>query len=73
MRAIRWGDNDHYWGGPEKGSWKGGTIGHSIEMLPDELHEAAFRRYCDQDHRAKGRSYRIRFIGPTPITETERG
>jgi hypothetical protein len=29
-----------------KGSWKGGTIGHSIEMLPSELHEEAFRRYC---------------------------
>lgn len=35
--------------GSRKGSWKGGTIGHSIEMLPDELHEAAFRRYC-QEH-----------------------
>lgn len=32
--------------GERKGSWKGGTIGHSIVMLPGELHEAAFRRYC---------------------------
>ena len=32
--------------GTRKGSWKGGTIGHSIDMLPGELHEAAFRRYC---------------------------
>lgn len=32
--------------GRRKGSWKGGTIGHSIEMLPGELHEDAFRRYC---------------------------
>jgi hypothetical protein len=32
--------------GKRKGSWKGGTIGHSIEMLPAELHESAFRRYC---------------------------
>lgn len=32
--------------GPRKGSWKGGTVGHSIEMLPGELHEPAFRRYC---------------------------
>jgi len=32
--------------GERKGSWKGGTIGHSIEMLPGELHEAAFCRYC---------------------------
>lgn len=35
--------------GHRKGSWKGGTIGHSIEMRPGELHEAAFRRYC-QEH-----------------------
>lgn len=34
--------------GQRKGSWKGGTTGHSIEMLPGELHEAAFRRYCEQ-------------------------
>lgn len=32
--------------GRRKGSWKGGTIGHSIDMLPGELHEDAFRRYC---------------------------
>lgn len=32
--------------GPRKGSWKGGTIGHGIDMLPGELHAAAFRRYC---------------------------
>lgn len=35
--------------GKRKGSWKGGTIGHSIEMLPGELHEAAFRRYCEKE------------------------
>jgi hypothetical protein len=32
--------------GERKGSWKGGTIGHSIEMPPGELHESAFKRYC---------------------------
>ena len=32
--------------GEEKGSYKGGTIGHSIEVLPGELHESAMRRYC---------------------------
>jgi hypothetical protein len=35
--------------GRRKGSWKGGTTGHSIEMLPGELHEPAFRRYCEQN------------------------
>lgn len=51
--------------GPEKGSWKGGTLGHGIEMLPGELHEAAFKRYCEQEHRSKYRRFRIRYIGPT--------
>lgn len=32
--------------GHRKGSWKGGTIGHSIDMLPGELHLGAFERYC---------------------------
>lgn len=36
--------------GERKGSWKGGTVGHSIAMLPGELHEAAFRRYCAEHH-----------------------
>jgi hypothetical protein len=34
--------------GERKGSWKGGTVGHAITMLPGELHEEAFRRYCDE-------------------------
>lgn len=34
--------------GARKGSWKGGTIGRSIALLPGELHEAAFRRYCTE-------------------------
>jgi hypothetical protein len=42
--------------GERKGSWKGGTLGHSIRMHPGELHESAFRRYCSQ--------HRMTFIGP---------
>ena len=49
--------------GPEKGSWKGGTLGHSIEMLSGELHEAAFRRYCEQEHSSKYKPFRIRYAG----------
>jgi len=48
--------------GPEKGSWKGGTIGHSIAMQPNELHESAFRRYCAQEHRSKYRPFWVTFI-----------
>lgn len=33
-----------------KGSWKGGTIGTGIDMLPGELHEAAFRRHCEEEN-----------------------
>lgn len=47
--------------GRDRGSWKGGTIGTSIEMLPGELHEGAFRRFCEQEHRAKNGEYRISF------------
>ncbi len=36
--------------GRRKGSWKSGTIGHGIGMLPGELHEAAFVRYCAENN-----------------------
>lgn len=32
--------------GRKKGSYKGGTLGHGIDMKQGELHEEAFRRYC---------------------------
>lgn len=50
--------------GPEKGSWKGGTLGHGIEMLSGETPRKAFERYCAKDHERKGRSFKLRFIGP---------
>lgn len=52
--------------GTEKGSWKGGLMGTSIDMLPGELHEAAFRRFCEQDVRNKYGPSRIKFIGSVP-------
>lgn len=50
--------------GPEKGSWKGGTIGHGIDMLPGESPKAAFQRYCLKTHERKGRKFLLQFIGP---------
>lgn len=51
--------------GSEKGSWKGGTIGTSCEMLEGDTPESAFRRWCDKDQRGRGgRTYRVKFIGP---------
>lgn len=35
--------------GPRKGSWKGGTVGHSGDIAPGETLEAAFRRYCERE------------------------
>lgn len=49
--------------GKDKGSWKGGMMGHGIDMLPGELHEAAFRRYCEQEVRNKNGPSRITFVG----------
>lgn len=48
--------------GHEKGSWKGGMCGTGIDMLSGELHEAAFRRFCDQEHRDKSGRFKITFI-----------
>ena len=50
--------------GPQKGSWKGGTIGTGCDMLKGESPEKAFRRFCEMDHERKGRKFRLRFIGP---------
>lgn len=55
--------------GPEKGSWKGGTTGHGIDMLAGETPEQAFRRYCQMEHERKGRKYKLRFIGPSKPPE----
>jgi hypothetical protein len=41
--------------GKRKGSWKGGTIGHSGDIDSTETIEAAFRRYCQREG--------LRFIG----------
>lgn len=56
--------------GPRKGSWKGGTLGHGIEMLAGEMHEAAFRRYCVKHNM----TYLIQtpFV-PTPASAPEPG
>lgn len=56
--------------GPEKGSWKGGTLGHGIDMLSGEDHEAAFRRYCNEDHRSKRRDYRLEFLSRLSPSES---
>lgn len=34
--------------GKRKGSWKGGTLGHSVDLGPNELYETAFKRYCKE-------------------------
>lgn len=51
--------------GRDKGSWKGGMMGHSTAMLPGETPEQAMRRYCEQEHRSKNGSYRLKFVEPS--------
>lgn len=34
--------------GKRKGSWKGGTLGHGIDMKPGETHLEAFQRYAEK-------------------------
>lgn len=34
--------------GERKGSWKGGTVGHAVEIGNGETPESAFRRYCSK-------------------------
>lgn len=58
--------------GPEKGSWKGGTIGTGIDMLGREDHETAFRRYCNEQHRSKYQNYSVKFLSRMPA-HGERG
>jgi len=50
--------------GTGKGSWKGGIVGHGIDMLPGESTKEAFQRYCSKTHERKGRKYNLLFIGP---------
>jgi len=42
--------------GSRKGSWKGGTLGHGIDIAVGETPEAAFRRYC--------LAHDMTFVGP---------
>ena len=44
--------------GRRKGSWKGGTIGHSCEISPGEHVQEALERYCAKEG--------LKFIGDTP-------
>ena len=48
--------------GPRKGSWKGGTIGHGIDMQASEYHETAFRRYCANGYNNRGKTYPLTYI-----------
>jgi hypothetical protein len=44
--------------GPRKGSWKGGTMGHSVKTYKGESIEGAFRHYCTE--------HNLTFIGAIP-------
>lgn len=54
--------------GPGKGSWKGGLIGCSEELQPDEFyveispHLTAFQRYCSKTHKSRNGEYTLTFL-----------
>lgn len=47
--------------GREKGSWKGGTTGTSIEMLSKETPVEAFKRFCQKDQYSKHGNSKLTF------------
>ncbi len=49
--------------GNRKGSWKGGLMGTSIDMLPGEDSFQAFRRYCDTQSVSRDRNHKLTIIG----------
>lgn len=49
--------------GPEKGSWKGGTIGLGFDMNTDESIRSAFIRWCDSEQSAKRSKFKVSYIG----------
>jgi len=54
--------------GPEKGSWKGGTIGTGSRAEKGDKLDAQYliEKYCASTHRAKGSSYSMTFIRREP-------
>ncbi|WP_454844105.1 MULTISPECIES: hypothetical protein [Pseudomonas] len=54
--------------GPEKGSWKGGTIGTGSRAEKGDKHDAQhlIEKYCASTHRAKGASYSMTLIRREP-------
>lgn len=45
--------------GPDKGSWKGGLVGTTIELKTGELHLNGIRRFCQQTHRSKNGDFKL--------------
>lgn len=54
--------------GPEKGSWKGGTIGTGSRAEKGDKLDAQYliEKYCSATHRAKGATYSMTFVRREP-------
>lgn len=48
--------------GADKGGWKGGVIGMSVDALPGELHQEGVDRLCREG--VRGRGNRITYLAP---------
>lgn len=55
--------------GRGKENWKGGMIGHSVELLDGESRLDAIKRYCNQFHSSKEGKYKLKYI--RQISEAE--
>ena len=47
--------------GPEKGSWKGGTLGLCCDAT-NMNHLQAIKAFCSQEHRSKNGPYKMQFV-----------
>ena len=59
--------------GYEKNSWKGGTLGHGIEMMPNETPLQAFVRYGTSDDHYKNHGTKNRGFTNIRVKETING
>ena len=48
--------------GPEKGSWKGGTVGLGFDMLQGESVKQTFIRWCATEQRSRGTNFKITYM-----------
>jgi hypothetical protein len=49
--------------GHEKGSWKGGMTGTSIEINEHDTYKSAIKKFCNKEQSDKSGKYKLTYIG----------